>query len=178
VTLQPAWAALDISPIVKLYATGRAREAYDLARRHLTEGEGDPLFDYYHGLAAIDSGHISAGVFALERVLIANPRDDRARLELARGYFLLEEDLRARREFQAVLEPPPGVVATIQRHLDAIRLRERRYKTSAAAYLEVGAGTTTTGGMAGTFVGNNAEGLIGSFGVGVDGVSGVGYFER
>jgi len=45
-----------------------------------------------------------------------------------------------------------------------------------------GTGTTITGVVEGTFVGNNAEGMIGGVGINVDGtpgaVSGVGYFER
>ena len=40
--------------------------------------EGDGNFDYIYGVAAIDTGHASEGVFALERVLIQFPGDSKA----------------------------------------------------------------------------------------------------
>ena len=126
----------------RLLRQGQAQAAYALATRHRADREGDPYFDYRYGVAAIDSGNISEGIFALERVLLVFPEDDRARLELARGYFLLEEYARARTEFSAVLkrEPPQSVQATIGQYLDAIRVQERRYRTSSSAYVEVGYG--------------------------------------
>jgi hypothetical protein len=70
------------------------------------------------------------------------PENDRARLELARGYFVLGELARAREEFEAVAarRPPPAVMANIERFLDAIRAQESRYQPTATAYLEIGAG--------------------------------------
>lgn len=126
----------------ELVRQGKAETAYELAQDELREREGDPRFDFYYGMAAVDSGRVNEGVFALQRVVFAQPRNDRARLELARGYFLLGEDARARKEFNTVLrhEPPKNVEANIQKFLDAIRLREARYQTTAKAYAEVGIG--------------------------------------
>lgn len=126
----------------ELVRQGKAAIAYELARDEPQEREGDPRFDFYYGMAAIDSGHVNEGIFALQRVLFRHPGNDRARLELARGYYLLGEDARARKEFQTVLrhEPPERVEANIRKFLDAIRLREARYQTTASAYAEVGAG--------------------------------------
>ncbi|HEB99961.1 MAG TPA: hypothetical protein ENJ05_10695 [Thiotrichales bacterium] len=143
---QSAMAASNyVQEIKALYESGRVREAYALANRHLLEAEGDPAFDYYYGLAAIDSGFVSQGVFALERVLLLRPDNDLVRLELARGYFLLEQYDRARREFNKVLAagPPQEVQANIRSFLDIIRLRESDYKTTAGLYLELGTGYDT-----------------------------------
>lgn len=131
--------------ITRLYESGQAQAAYALANQHLLEAEGDPAFDFYYGLAAIDSGFLSQGVFALERVLLLQPENQRVRLELARGYFLLEQYDRARKEFHKVLDtqPPENVKANIQQFLDTIRLRESRYRTTAGYYLELSTGYDT-----------------------------------
>ncbi len=134
-----------INEIKKLYNTAQTNEAYELAEKHLLEAEGDPTFDYIYGLAAIDSGHISQGLFALERILMLHPNDQRVRLELARGYFLLEQYDRARREFTKVLnsDPPAEVKVNISQFMDAIRLGEAGYKTTTGMYMELGIGYDT-----------------------------------
>ena len=131
-----------LQEIARLYNSGQAQEAYTLAEQHILEAEGNPDFDTYYGMAALDSGHLSQGIFALERLLMLQPDNHRIRLELARGYFLLEEYSRARKEFQRVLDtnPPKKVRANIQNFLDLIRLRESLYRTTAGYYLEFGAG--------------------------------------
>jgi tetratricopeptide (TPR) repeat protein len=141
----PAQAADLLETLQRLYRQGDAQGAYELATRARGPHEGDPDFDFYYGLAAIDSGHASEGVFALERVLLAFPEDDRARLELGRGYFLLQEYSRAKREFLIVLDhdPPATVKTNIQQYLDAIRLRETRFLTTSTAYVELGFGYDT-----------------------------------
>ena len=138
----PIVAADAVQDAVRLYRGGDAAGAYSRALAARDELEGDPGFDFIYGVAAIDSGHPGEGVFALERVLLAFPEDDRARLELARGYFVLEEYARARAEFARVLahQPPPDVRTTIDAFLDRIRLGERSYRTSASVYAESGFG--------------------------------------
>ncbi|GMR07408.1 MAG: hypothetical protein BMS9Abin26_0411 [Gammaproteobacteria bacterium] len=131
-----------MTPMISFFEAGQSAQAYDIAVKLLDEGEGDPLFDLYYGMAAIDTGHVNLGVFALERVLMLEPDNQRARLELGRGYFLLDEYVRARQEFRNVLnaDPPQGVKDTIQAFLDAIRLKERRFRSTARGYAEIGIG--------------------------------------
>ncbi len=123
---------------------GNAKEAYQLGKQH-PELLGDPVFDFYYGVAAIDAGNAGDGVLALERYVINFPENASARLELARGYYVLGEYTRSREEFSAVLktDPPEAVKFNIQRYLDAIRSRESVYKTSGAAYIEAGGGYDT-----------------------------------
>ena len=132
---------------------GRSAEAYAPGRRH-PEELGKPDFDFYYGIAAVDSGHAGEGVLALERYVLNRPDDLNGRLELARGYFVLGEDARAREEFGIVLaaKPPAAVEAQIQRFLDAIRARESQYRPSAAFALEAGYGydSNANGGPAGS----------------------------
>jgi tetratricopeptide (TPR) repeat protein len=124
-----------------LMEAGRAAEAFALGRQH-PEALGDPGFDFYYGIAAIDTGNAGEGVLALERYMLVFPDNVSARLQLARAYFALGEDARAREEFEALRKasPPADTSATIDRYLDAIRLRESRYTTSSGFYAEAGIG--------------------------------------
>jgi tetratricopeptide (TPR) repeat protein len=119
----------------------RPKEAYELGLKH-PELMGDPLFDYFFGVAAVEAGRASYGVLALERVLLSNPNDDLARLELARAYFTLGDYQRAREEFETVKKsrPPAGVVSTINIYLDAIDRKEGEYKVQYGLYGELGIG--------------------------------------
>ena len=134
----------DAAPVDELrilLEQGRSAEAYALGRRH-PEELGKPDFDFYYGVASVDSGHAGEGVLALERYILLFPDNDRARLELARGYFVLGDLVRAREEFQAVQgrKPPPEVQATIERFMDSIQAQETRYTTTATGYVELGGG--------------------------------------
>lgn len=119
----------------------RPKEAYELGLKY-PEMLGEPLFDYVFGVAAVDSGRVSLGVLALERVLLDNPGDDLARLELARAYFALGEYQRSREEFTAVKrnQPPASVVNTVNLYLDEIKRKEGLYKIQYRAYGELGGG--------------------------------------
>lgn len=134
--------AAPADDVKALAQAGRAADAYALGKQH-PEAMGDPAFDFFFGIAAIDSGHAGDGVLALERYVLVFPDNTSARLQLARGYFALGENSRAREEFEELrkLNPPSDVAATLDRFLDAIRLRETRYTPSSGAYLEVGYGS-------------------------------------
>lgn len=138
----------DVKALVE---QGRSKEAYEFGAKH-PELLGDPAFDYFYGVAATDAGHAGEGVLALERVVTRSPNNDVARAELARAYFVLGEDLRARQEFETVRSrnPPPEVLATVEKFLDAIRIRESRYKTTTSAFIEAGLGhdSNANGGVA------------------------------
>lgn len=133
----------DLSQLQNLFEQGRSDQAYQHAQSIADQYEGDPRFDYYYGAAAIDAGDASNGVFALERVLLQEPDNNAARLELARGYYVLEEYARARQEFETVMEnnPPESVSSKVEEYLDAIRLRESRYSTTSQLYFRTGFGT-------------------------------------
>lgn len=135
-------AAYDLEAIKSLIQQQKFDQAYEQASAYLDEMAGDPTYDFYYGLVAIDSGHVNQGIFAFERILMLQPGHLRARLELGRAYFLLGEDARSRKEFQQVLDsnPPAQVAENVSKFLDRIRLRERRYSTSASGYIEVGVG--------------------------------------
>lgn len=104
---------------------------------------GDVHFDFLYGVAAINVGRVSEGLLALERHLVAVPANDRARLELARGYFLLGEYTRARAEFEFVLRynPPAGVRKNIAGYLQVMQVRDvNDRRTTGRFYAETGVG--------------------------------------
>ncbi len=129
--------------LLRLVETGHPREAYQQALPHRDELAGTAAFDFPFGMAAIDSGDINEGVFALERVLLLNPEHHRARLEYARGLFLLGDNGPARREFNRVAaqpDLPAAVRGKIAFFLQAIEDRESRYQPSASGFVQLGVG--------------------------------------
>jgi len=135
-------ATIDINRLKQLFDSGNSQQAYEYALSQLTEHEGEAVFDYYYGAAAIDVGRASEGVFALERVLDSQPGHVAARLELARGYFILEEYARSRAEFRLLLKanPPDDVVTKVHAYLDTMRAEEGRHTTIHTAYIEASHG--------------------------------------
>jgi hypothetical protein len=133
--------AAPIDDIKTLLEQGKAVEAYALGQRNADQ-LGTPDFDFLFGIAAIDSGNAAEGVLALERYVVQFPDSTPARAELARGYFVLGDDLRARQEFESLQKQAlaPSLAATIERYLDAIRAREGAYRTTARLYVEAGLG--------------------------------------
>jgi hypothetical protein len=123
-----------------LLEQNKAQEAYQLGRAS-PEQLGDPAFDFYYGIASLDAGHPGEGVLALERYILSYPDNRDARFQLARGYFILGEDQRARDEFESLLPGSAGDQrVAIERFLDAIRSRESRYQPTAKVYVEAGLG--------------------------------------
>jgi hypothetical protein len=127
----------------RLIESKQPKEAFALLSPLEQEHAGDPEFDYLLGVAAVDSGQHTRGVFALERVLAMRPEHAQARAEIARAYFLMGENKAAREEFEAAKRsrPPAEAAATIDRFLDALNQRERALgRTGMTAFLEAGLG--------------------------------------
>ena len=136
-----AWAA-PLDDIRRQVESSQFEQAYQTALAN-PQLIGDVHFDFLYGVAAINVGRLPEGLLALERHLSAVPANDRARLELARGYFLLGEYTRARSEFEFVLRynPPAGVRANIAGFLQAMQTRESSdRRASARFYAELGGG--------------------------------------
>lgn len=124
-----------VDVLAQLYDNGELDAAWGLALELQAEWEGDPLFDLYFGLAAIDNGQLDEGVFALERILVVTPDNRQVRLEVARGYYLLGQLDRAENEFETVLasKPPARVRSNIQQYLDAIAEARRQPPQASAS---------------------------------------------
>lgn len=145
-----------------LLEQGRDAEAWQLGRRH-PQAWGDPAFDFYFGVAAINAGAAGEGVLALERYLLQFPQNRSALFQLARGYYMLGEDPRAREEFEALLPAATGSEReAIVQYLGAIRARESRYRPSARFHAEIGVGhdSNINSGIAAGQVAGLPEGFV------------------
>lgn len=133
--------AANADQLRSLIEQGQYAQAYAAGKAAAAE-LGQPDFDFFFGVAAVSAGHAGEGIFALERFLLQYPAHHQARLELARGYFVLGENVRAREEFEALQQVglSPAEADLVERYLDAIRARESRYQPTASAYLELGLG--------------------------------------
>lgn len=141
-------------------------EAWALAQEHRFELEGEVSFDFPYGLAALETGNFSEGLFALERVIMQRPGHTRARLELARGYYLTDDDERARHHFERARnqDPPPTVVATIDRYLQRIdqRAEEQEFRFSGSIGSSLGYDTNVNSGTSADEISINFLGLTGT----------------
>ncbi len=111
------------------------RAAYDLAAGLVPELAGEPDFDFHFALAALGIGRAGEAALALERVLMSQPSNERARLELGRAYLALGEYGNAKRSFERVLaaNPPPNVRTRVENLLVFIekQLTRGRWRPSA-----------------------------------------------
>ena len=132
--------AAPADDVKALLDQGKDREAYETGKA-ASDALGTPLFDFYFGIAALNAGVPGEGVLALERYLLQFPDNRSAQFQLARGYFILGEDERAREEFSGLVATSSGSdLDNINQFLDAIRSRESRYKPTSSAYIELGGG--------------------------------------
>jgi len=109
----PAWGA-GLDQLKHLIEDKQYESAYALANTLNAQSAGQASFDYLYGLAALETGHASQAVFALERVLMAEPENNAARLALARAYERTGQLDPARALLNTVLERETNSVVVTQ----------------------------------------------------------------
>lgn len=116
--------------------------AWEMAVRMEPEHAGDPEFDFWYGLAAKAAGKNQQAVFAFERVVLVQPGNARAKLELADAYYRMGNHGEARRLFEDVLAttPPDPVQQRIRTYLNAMGAAEESRKTRVTGHATVAAG--------------------------------------
>jgi hypothetical protein len=131
----------------RLMDANQPAAAYELLFNEIEERAGTPEYDLLLGIAAMDSNHPTQAVFAFERVLAIEPDNSRARLELARAYFELNENEASREEFSyaKTLEIPEDVSATIEEYLTSIdsRVQAAEQQRQFSAYVQASVGYDT-----------------------------------
>ena len=137
-----AWADATTDQAKTLIDSGRSQQAYDLLIPLESQRAGEEVYDLLLGIAAADIGRSTNAVMALERVLAVNPKNVRARAEIARAYFALSEVKTARQEFARAKQEgvPTDVAATIDRFLSAVERVEEASKPTARFYVEASMG--------------------------------------
>lgn len=132
--------AQTVDELKQLVQSEQHQKAYKLGQE-MVGSYGQVEFDLYFGVAAVASGNAAEGIMALERVVLQEPDNRTARHFLARGYYALGDDVRARQEFESLLTDADGAEAkTINTYLDALREREASYRTRITALAEFSLG--------------------------------------
>lgn len=137
-------ALAETDPLIeaeKLIRQGNFAAAYKMLEPLETERAGDVNFDYLLGVAGVESGNATRGVFALERVLAIDPNHKDARAEIAKAHFLLGETDTSKAEFNNVLNENPDAQTkkVIEGLLTSIAKLEGT-TTTYAGYLDFGLG--------------------------------------
>jgi tetratricopeptide (TPR) repeat protein len=122
-----------------------AARAYSLLEPFEPRFAGDVDFDYWFGVAAVESDHLDRAVIAFERVLVRNPAFDSARLELARAYLRMGALDVAAQEFDrlAARNPTPEGRKVIDEYRAQIERLRRRQRLATSGYVEAGFGRDT-----------------------------------
>lgn len=135
INLFAAESTAPLAQMQELTTAGRYQEAYDLGDANLAQFEGETQFDFYYGLAALETANANEAVFALERVVATSEPGvlrQRARLELARAYFVTNNLSAAENLFNQVLasNPPQNVQQNVQAFLQLIESRRATQEPS------------------------------------------------
>ena len=122
-----------------------APQAYRLLEPHEARFSGDVDFDYWFGVAALESDHLDRAVIAFERVLVRNPAFDSARLELARTYLRMGALDVASQEFDrlAARNPTPEGRKVIDEYRAQVARLRSRQRLATTGYVEAGFGRDT-----------------------------------
>jgi hypothetical protein len=125
-----------------LIGAGKAEQAYQLLKPEADARAGDADFDFLYATAALDAGHALDAVFALERVIDANPNNGPARAKLALAYVALGETESAEQEFGKVKDMPlpEDVSATIDKYLSEIERHHALTRPVYRRYVKTGLG--------------------------------------
>ena len=143
---QPA----EVDQARSLIQAGRAEEAWQLLAPLQARYAGDPEFDLALAMAATDSGRPNLATFALERLVVVQPGNATARLELARAYYALRDHERAERELSFILEgdPPAEVRALVADYRSRMQGLAGASPAGWSGYLEAGVGHDTNANAA------------------------------
>lgn len=134
-----AW-AVDASELTTLRSEmSSPAVAWAHAQKMRADWEAVPEFDYLYGLLAYDQGQYNEAQFALERVVMAEPANTRARLALGKAYYQLGDEHSALRQLNAVKvsEPPAYIMREVNHYL--ARMGKDRTGTF-NGYVEAGIG--------------------------------------
>lgn len=139
-----AWAVVDapVREAMVAMQTSQAQKAFDLLSPLEISRAGDPDFDLVLGISANQIGQFARAIFALERVLAAQPEQTRARAELATALFGVGDTANARKLLKETKSEgiPEGVNLMIDEFLHAIDKIEETGRSTFRLRLDAGLG--------------------------------------
>lgn len=140
--LVSASAMADSVPELRALVDANDASAWEMAQRMEPDNAGDAEFDFWYGLAAKAAGNKQQAVFAFERVVLSQPANARAKLELADAYAAYGNTREAKRLFNEVLAttPPEPVQQRIRTYLGALDTADKSRSTRIAPYFTLSGG--------------------------------------
>ncbi|MBL8517771.1 MAG: tetratricopeptide repeat protein [Betaproteobacteria bacterium] len=126
----------------KLIEAKQFSQAYALLAPLENARAGDAQFDYWLGVAALETDQLERAASAFERALLRQPDFDSARLELGRVYLRMGALDLAEHEFRRLLDraPTPEGRKLLEDYLAAIQKAKAKQRFSLKGYLEAGGG--------------------------------------
>lgn len=117
-----------------------AAGAYALLADAETQRAGDARFDYLLGVAALDAGHVTRAIFALERVVQRHPENTLARAELGRAYLAAGDADAAREQLRLARsgDLPQDASAAINRVIGVLDQVAPAARMQVSGYVEGG----------------------------------------
>lgn len=114
------------------YEQGDYAAAYDAFGQLFRQYPGDAQVNMAYALAAKKAGRFSHAALALDRVLMEQPGNRRAELELAETYYFMKQYELAEEKFERVLavDPPEVVRDNIMSYMKMIQQRTSRFRLS------------------------------------------------
>lgn len=121
-------------------AAGDTERALNLLLEHEYEFAGLAEYDYLLGLAAVRSNKAALGLFALDRLLLANPLHAGGRLERAIALVQLGQFEQADLELAQLEEmsPPPEAAKVIRKYRDRLSERKRLQSEPSHSFMITG----------------------------------------
>ena len=142
--------------IYSLLKVKQFADAFELALANQSEFEGVPEFDLAFGIAAKSSSNGDAGLYALERVVQAEPQSIAGRFTLANCYFELGNLAAANEEFSALsqLSLSTELQQSVNQALSAIERSQKQTQGGwqNALQLSVGADSNPNNGIEDEFI--------------------------
>jgi TolA-binding protein len=115
------------------YRQKQYSEAYDRFIKLYFERDDSVPVGFYTGRSAFETRRYEIASGAYQQVLSLDPDHRRARLELARTYYVMGRHQEARLEFEQVAKEgdlPPAVAENIQAYLESIESMQKRHHLS------------------------------------------------
>lgn len=132
----------EFETVKALLKQNKADEAYQYLTAKDAFHMGEPDYDLLLARTALKSGRPNEAIFAYERVLMTQPKNHPAKVELAIAYFQIDQLENSKRLFKEALiaRPPANLQEDIHRYLEHIeeKLTARRHAFGAELSLKQG----------------------------------------
>lgn len=142
-----AHATMDETVIKAMADTlaGKSVQAYEALAAQEEQRAGDPDFDLALGISANRSKKFSRAIFALERVLLVQPQNKQASVELARALYAAGQRAQAKEVLSKAREDgaPVEVASTMDQFLQTLDKVDAKGRRNFKAYLEAALGVDT-----------------------------------